>query len=175
MRLVIVGISRQRQEVYQRAFRWLVEKFKIGHKKETVHLTFYYQPPEHELGINPYTGRPGYALRSENGSTRNEIENGIVEMRINDYKCPDRYSECRYVTHPQMKTFIHEMVHVAQLVTGNLVRQEDQFGRARARWRGEWLKKIPAYDDMPWEHQANRLADQLFEPLRKALKEKVTT
>jgi hypothetical protein len=171
MKLVIKGISEQRKEIYQRAFRWLVDKFKIGHKNIIVDLTFFYEEPRHVYAIGP-NGRPGFGLNSVNGETRNDIIDGVIEMRINDYKVPDPNSENRHVTHPQMQTFIHEMVHVAQIVTGNLVRAEDRYGNVKVRWRGEWMP-LPAYEDMPWEHQANRLSEQLFEPLRRALKEKV--
>lgn len=168
MKLVIDGMSAARAEVYQRAFRWLVEKFKIGHKDATVHLEMFYRSPRHEFGFR--NGKAGMGYSSINGETRNEIVNGVVYMRMNDYKAPPG-SITRNVTHPPMRTFIHEMVHVAQIVTGNLYVDQNRPGDD-VRWRGTWME-LPAYEDMPWEHQADRLADQLFEPLRSFLKKKV--
>lgn len=168
MKLVVEGVSPRREELYQKAFRLLVKKFDIEGKAYTVWLTFFKEKPEQKITYNPQRG-VGFVLSSIQGETCNTIIDGIIVMRINEYKSPKENYEHRRVTQPPMRTFVHEMTHVAQMVTGRLFTRQTPSG-AKARWEGKWLDRLPRYEDQPWEHEADRLTPGLYEMLKQELR-----
>ena len=165
MRLIVEGVSAKREAAYQKAFRFLVRHLNIENHDKTVWLTFFKKRPEMRE-MYRFGSLIGEQFNSEQGATRNEIVDNIIEMKINDYKS-SAFSDKRErsVLQPPMQTFVHEMTHVAQMVTGRLVVRQTPF-ETRVRWNGRW-GSLPPYEDQPWEHEAQDLTQMLYPMLCK--------
>lgn len=157
MKLIVEGVSPKREKVYQDAFRKLCEWLKISTKDYTVLLKFYQKRPKIVRDVY------GTFASNEGGCTYSEIVDGVLLVNINDYKTTTDNRDELNVVQPAMKTFCHEMVHVAQMVHNQLV---VDINRQKVWWRGKQLPDMPDYKDMPWEHEADDLTPILYQKMK---------
>ena len=63
------------------------------------------------------------------------------------------------------RTIIHEMVHVKQYVTGVLEQSHEDDTGPRMYWKTLDMTEV-SYQDRPWEIEAHKLEDQLYESFK---------
>lgn len=63
------------------------------------------------------------------------------------------------------RTIIHEMVHVKQYVTGALEQSHEDGTGPRMFWKTLDMTEVP-YQERPWEIEAHKLEDRLYESFK---------
>ncbi len=148
---------------YQIAFDLVTRELGITHYPHTVWLTFVDEPPDVQL-----IGFGRVLRKKEQGAVNNKIIDGYLKMKINLHRSSCNCEDCQREngSFDPLGTFCHEMVHVKQLISGELSRSP-----LGVKWRDHFYKphQVPRYEDMPWEHEANRLGALLAVKVKAAI------
>lgn len=172
MRLVFENSSPKNERRLRAAFDVATAVLGIQDQPYTVVVVFSHEPPVyHHIA-------PGVlAMRYEGGGVRNTIAPGnVLYMKLNLAEVPapppgatrQNLGRGSAVPNDLLETFCHEMVHVAQMVTGRLRREREgcYFNKrlyATPRTHQE-------YQDLPWEQEADELGARITQIVNQQLK-----
>lgn len=156
MKLEIKNASPEDAQRYQEAFGILTQAMGIANEKAVVNLDFFYSPEK--FGLEAFL--TGFTY--EGAYTASEMEimldgTKILTVKINTAPPPINFST-------KMASFVHEMQHVTQMVTGRLD-TDPPFNV----WDGKHYRfgEID-YNERPWEVDARQAAERFY-PLVKSL------
>jgi hypothetical protein len=135
----VVGGRKKEREVVEEIIWWSVKRLMPRVRKLDITVNL--------RGMLFTEGAFGWCFEADN---RDYVID--VHKKVEDFE-----SRAEYI-----KTFLHEMVHVMQGVTG----------LSRQTWGGKWYWKGKDYSNtpyskQPWERQAFRMQESLYEELAK--------
>ncbi len=169
MKLTLVnGFENERS--LQVAFDIVTKELGIDGLKNEVLLKFFSSEPKIMNPIEALFGGGVLELKQEMGATHRDMgPNGEVLMKLNEYRDNDP-CQCEICRKSKpaptvLETFCHEMAHVAQIVSGRLVKAKN----GKAQWEGKVLNRVPAYADMPWEHEADAFEKRVSKKVKEVL------
>lgn len=139
MYLIVEGGRKKERDRAEKIAAWVFKKLMPRHRAYSVTI--------HLRDILMKEGAYGWCFEADK---RDFIVD--VHKKIEEYESPAEY----------IKTFLHELVHVWQYTTGTC-----KFTNGgKCYWKGKDYTSAP-YSKQPWERQAFRMQESLYEELAK--------
>jgi hypothetical protein len=144
MKLVLKGVSApETAKTLNRAFRVTTKALGIANFAAEVHC----QVKPGKAEVSNFATPQGYFQRvdAEMGQTLDRLVGNVAKMQLFSFNTPQL-----------IETFIHELVHVAQMLRGDLKRV-----RGVSVWKGRQYREPQSYDEykrLPWEVEAEAYA-----------------
>ena len=147
MKLVLKGVPNpETAQALNRAFRVTTEALDIANYAAEVHTQV--QPGKAE--VSNFATPQGFFQRvdAEMGQTLDHLVGNVAKMNLFSFN-----------TFQLVETFIHELVHVAQMLRGDLSRV-----RGVSVWKGRRYREPQTYEEykaLPWEREADEYASNI--------------